>query len=313
MWRYAIRRALWALPILVGVCLLTFVLFYAAVSPQQMARSHIGTKAPTDQQIGAWLKRHGYDKPLSTQFKKHLSELLLFRFGASDATGEPIWARLSEGIGPSALVAAMVFFSTLILGISAALLLAWLRGTAADPLGVLACILLMSVPYVVVILTGQFVFGKLLRWFPITGYQPGLGTLRFALMPAIVGTIGGVGSAIRFYRSVVLEELGQDYIRAARARGVPERRILAVHALRNASVPILTNAVLSLPFLLMGSLLLESFFGIPGIGTFTVDAIQNQDFAVVRAMVFLGAVLYVIGAVLADIACALADPRIRLE
>ncbi|MEP6756493.1 MAG: ABC transporter permease, partial [Chthonomonadales bacterium] len=243
MVRYAVRRVLWAIPILIGVCLLTFLLFYTAVSPQQMARTHIGTKAPTDAQIATWLKVHGYDKPLSAQFKKHVSELLLFRFGVSDSTGESINDRLLQGVGPSALVASLVFVITLVIAILTALLLAWLRETAVDPLGVLVCIVLMSVPYVVVIMSGQFMFGKMLRWFPITGYQPGAGVFRFTILPAIIGSIGGIGSAIRFYRSVVLEELGQDYIRAARARGVPERRIMLIHCLRNASVPILTNAV----------------------------------------------------------------------
>jgi peptide/nickel transport system permease protein len=136
---------------------------------------------------------------------------------------------------------------------------------------------------------------------------------KFVLLPMTIGVISGLGSSVRFYRTVMLEEMNQDYVRTARAKGVSEQAVLFKHVLKNASIPILTSAVLSLPFLLLGSLLLESFFGIPGLGTLTVDAINSQDFAVVRAMVFLGAVLYIIGAVLTDISYAIVDPRVRLE
>lgn len=313
MLRYIIRRILYAVPILLGVSLVTFVLFYATVSPQQMARHNLSAKNPTPQQIEDWLHEHGYDKPMSVQFQKHLEGMFFLRFGKSDATGEDIWSRIRSGVGPSTQIASLVFFSSLITSISAALLIAYFRGTYLDNWSTFLCVLLMSITALVYIMVGQFVLGKLLKFFPIAGYQGGLGSWKFVLLPMVVGVITGLGSSVRFDRTLMVEELNQDYVRTARAKGVSEQVILFKHVLKNASIPILTSVMMSLPFLLMGSLLLESFFGIPGLGSMTVDAINSQDFAVVRSMVFLGTILYIIGAILTDISYALMDPRVRLE
>jgi peptide/nickel transport system permease protein len=313
MLRYVIRRVLYAVPILVGVSLVTFILFYATASPEQMARRNLSARNPTREQIQEWLAQHGYDRPLPEQFKKHMTELFLFRFGTSDATGEPIWDRIRQGVGPSATIASLVFFSGLVTSVCFALGVAYFRGTYLDTWATFLCVLLMSITYLVYIMAGQYLLGKVLRYFPLAGYRGGMEGWKFVLLPMTIGVISGLGSSVRFYRTVMLEEMNQDYVRTARAKGVAERAILFRHVLKNASIPILTSAVLTLPFLLLGSLLLESFFGIPGLGTLTVDAINSQDFAVVRAMVFLGAVLYIIGAVLTDISYALVDPRVRLE
>lgn len=313
MLNYILRRILYAVPILIGVSLVTFLLFYATASPEQMARRNLSAKNPTPQQIKDWLGDHGYDKPLGAQFRKHITELFLFRFGKSDATGEDIWERIRAGVGPSSQIASLVFFASLITSITVALIAAYFRGTYLDNWTTFLCVLLMSVTALVYIMGGQYVLGKLLRYFPIAGYQGGLTSWKFVLLPTVVGVIMGLGSSVRFDRTLMLEEMNQDYVRTARAKGVPERAILFRHVLRNASIPILTSVVLSIPFLLLGSLLLESFFGIPGLGSMTVDAINGQDFAVVRAMVYLGAVLYILGAILTDISYALVDPRVRLE
>lgn len=313
MLHYVIRRLLYAVPILVGVCLVTFVLFYLTVRPEEMAKRNLSAKNPTKEQIHDWLAARGYDKPLPMQFRKHVTELFLLRFGDSDATGEPIWSRLRVGVWPSSLIAGMVFVSALITSLGCALLLAYFRGTYLDVWGTLLCVLLMSITALVYIMTGQYLLGKILRWFPLAGYQEGLSAWKFALLPTVIGVLSGLGSSVRFYRTIVLEEMNQDYVRTARAKGVRESSILLRHVLKNASIPILTSAVMSLPFLLLGSLLLESFFGIPGLGTMTVDAINSQDFAVVRAMVFLGTILYITGSLLTDVSYALVDPRVRLE
>ena len=133
------------------------------------------------------------------------------------------------------------------------------------------------------------------------------------ILPVIVGVAGGIGTGMRWYRTIFLEELGKDYVRTARAKGLSERSVLFKHALKNAMIPILTGVVVILPLLFMGSLITESFFGIPGLGSYTIDAINSQDFAIVRAMVFLGSVLYIIGLLLTDISYTIVDPRIRLE
>jgi len=309
---YLVRRVLYAVPILIGVSLLTFLLFYVVTPPQSMARRNLG-KNPSPEAIQDWLHTHGYDKPLPEQAGKHIRELLLFRFGKSDVNDEPVWDRIRQGAGPSLALAIPEFLASALVTIALALLVAYYRGTYLDYWGVVACVFLMSVNYVLYFIAGQYVFAKLLRIFPLAGYAHGLESTRFIVLPAMVGLVAGLGGAIRFYRAAFLEEMGQDYVRTARSRGVSESRILFKHVLKNAATPILTSLVLSIPFLFMGNLLLESFFGIPGLGSITVDAINSSDFAVVRAMVFLGTVAYILGNVMTDLSYALVNPRVRLE
>ncbi|MDQ3814901.1 MAG: ABC transporter permease, partial [Armatimonadota bacterium] len=292
MLRYIIRRVLYALPILIGVSLVTFLLFYGTVSPEQMARRNLSAKNPTKEQIQGWLREHGYDKPRSEQFRKHMQELFLFRFGKSDTTGEDIRTRLAAGAGPSFRLAALIFVFALITEIALALLIAYYRGTYLDLWATFICVLIMSISALVYVMAGQYILGKILKLFPLAGYSGGANAWKFLLLPTVIGIIMGLGSSVRFYRTLMLEEINQDYVRTARAKGVGERAVLFRHVLKNAAIPILTSTVLAIPFLIMGNLLLESFFGIPGLGGLTFDAIQSQDFAVVRAMVFLGTVLY---------------------
>jgi peptide/nickel transport system permease protein len=313
MIRYLIRRLLYTIPILLGVSLATFALFYLTVPPEQMARQNISAKNPTPQQIQDWLVARGYDRPMGEQFTRHMRGVFLFDFGKSDSTGEPIAERLKSGVGPSALVGSVVLLGSVATSVAVALVVAAFRGTYLDHWTTFLCVLLMSVTFLVYIIGGQFVFGKLLRWFPLAGYQDGANSLRFITLPALVGIAAALGGNVRFYRTVMLEEMSRDYVRTALAKGVGGGRILFVHVLKNAAIPILTSFALSLPFVVTGSLLLESFFGIPGIGTTMVDAINGQDFAVIRAMVFLGTVLYIVGAVVTDLSYALVDPRVRLE
>ncbi len=313
MLRYVIRRILYAVPILIGVSLLTFLLFYCTVSPEGMARRNLSAKNPTPQQIQGWLHEHGYDKPRSEQFKKHMRELFLLRFGNSDASGEPIWDRLRVGIGPSFLVGSLIFLAALLTDISLSLYVAYYRGTYLDYWATFLGVLFMSINYVVYMIGGQWIVSKLLRLAPLAGYESGPTALKFVFVPMIIGVLAGIGSTVRFYRTVILEEINQDYVRTARAKGVGEQQVLFRHVLKNAAIPILTSTVTSIPLLLLGGLLTESFFNIPGVGSMTFDAIQSQDFAVIRAMVFLGTILYIIGLTLTDISYAIADPRVRLE
>jgi len=200
----------------------------------------------------------------------------------------------------------------LLINITFALLMAFFRGTYVDVSGVILCVVLMSISVMFYIIGGQFLLGKLLRLMPISGYDGGLDALKFLVLPVIIGVIGGIGGGSRLYRSFFLEEAGKDFVRTARAKGLKEYRVLFRHVLKNAMVPIVTGVVVVLPSLFLGSLLLESFFAIPGLGSYTIDAINRQDFAIVRAMVFLGSVLYIIGLILVDVAYTLVDPRVRL-
>jgi peptide/nickel transport system permease protein len=178
---------------------------------------------------------------------------------------------------------------------------------------VVLCVVLMSISGLFYIIGGQWLVGKMLHLVPISGYDSGTDAIKFLILPVIIGVIGGIGAGTRWYRTIFLEEINRDYVRTARAKGLSENLVLFKHVLKNAMIPILTGAVVVLPLLFMGSLITESFFGIPGLGSYTIDAINSQDFAIVRSMVFLGSVLYIIGLTMTDISYTLVDPRIRLN
>lgn len=314
MFWYIVRRLLYAIPVLFGVMLLTFLLFRTSASLDQIARRNLTSKNPSKQQIEDWKHKHGYDKPAAEQFRNHMTELFLLRFGKSDtAGGEDIWERINRSWPPSFLIAFLSFGAGLVTAICFALGLAYFRGTYVDYWGTFLCVLLLSVVYVVYIIAGQFVLGKILRYFPIQGYRGGLDAWKFVLLPTVVGVISGAGGTVRLYRTFLLDQINQDYVRTARAKGVSESAVLFKHVLKNAAIPIITNVVAAVPLLFLGSILLESFFSIPGLGNYLYDAINNQDFAVVRAMVFLGTLLTIVGYILTDLFYALFDPRVRLE
>ncbi len=322
---YIIRRLLYALPILIGVNALTFVLFFVVNSPDDMARMHLGEKRLTDAAVLAWKQEHGYDKPLlfnsaeagagaltETILYEKSIRLFVFDFGQSDS-GRDIAYDISQRMWPSLAIAVPTLLVGLAVNITFALLLAFFRATYLDFWGVVACVAMMSISGLFYIIGGQYLIGKLLNLVPISGYDTGISALKFMILPVIIGVISGVGPGTRWYRTLFLEEINRDYVRSARAKGLSEHAVLFRHVLRNALIPILTGVVVVLPLLFIGSLLTESFFGIPGLGSYTIDAINSQDFAIVRAMVFLGAVLYIIGLLLTDISYTIADPRVRLD
>jgi peptide/nickel transport system permease protein len=214
---------------------------------------------------------------------------------------------------PSLAIAVPTLLVALAVNITFALLLAFFRATYLDFWGVVICVIMMSISGLFYIIGGQYLIGKLLSLVPISGYDTGASALKFLVLPVIVGVIGGIGSGTRWYRTLFLEEINKDYVRTARAKGLAEQWVLFGHVFKNALIPILTGVVVILPTLFMGSLLVESFFGVPGLGSYTIDAINRQDFAIVRSMVFLGAVLYILGLILTDISYTLVDPRVRLE
>ena len=325
MMAYIVRRALFAVPILIGVNLLTFLLFFVVNSPDDMARMHLGAKRVTDQAMQEWKAERGYDKPLlynaqasgldtltDTIFFDKSLRLFAFHFGQSDS-GRNIGHDISQRMWPSLAIAVPVMLVGLLTNISFSLMLAFFRGTYLDFWGVVLCVAMMSISGLFYIIGGQVLLGKLLNLFPISGYDTGVHAWKFLVLPVIIGVVSSIGSGSRWYRTLFLEEINKDFVRSARAKGLSEQRVLFVHVLRNALIPILTGVVVVLPTLFMGSLLLESFFGVPGLGSYTIDAIDRQDFAIVRAMVFLGAVLYIVGLLLTDISYTIADPRVRLE
>lgn len=316
---------MYALPILIGVNLLTFALFFVVNTPDDMARMQLGIKYVTPEAIEKWKAERGYNKPLlfnaeaeklekltSTIFFEKSVAMFVFDFGRSD-DGRDIAHEIRSRMLPSLAIALPVFVLGLVVYITLALLMVFFRATYIDFWGVVVCVALMSISTLFYIIVGQFLVSKLWHWVPISGYGNGADAAKFLLLPVIVGVIGNVGSSARWYRTVFLEEMNKEYVRTARAKGLPERLVLFKHVLRNAMIPILTGAVVVVPLLFLGSLLIESFFGIPGLGSYTIDAINSQDFAVVRAMVFLGSMLYIVGLILTDISYTLVDPRVRLN
>ena len=438
---YIIRRCFYAIPILIGVNVLVFLLFFFVNSPDDMARTHLGQKRVTPEQIDQWKREHSLDLPYfhnsgwrrigavvatarentvelptagegnyaivveappvqkaaqlrtvriqcdqparlvlpadfdadgnitlpattttrrfpfrltppqkaeqpppllkitfgiespaptqrvlveyqgniaflsrftQTVFFQRSLQMLFFQYGKSD-DGKDIGQEVFRRIGPSLSITVPVLLLGLLIDIFFSMLLAFYRGTYLDYWGVTLCVILMSISTLFYIVGGQAIFAKTLRLVPISGFDYGIYALKFIALPIAIAVVGGLGGSVRFYRTIFLEEINKDYVRTARAKGLPERVVLFVHTLKNAMIPILTGLVVSLPFLYTGSLLLESFFAIPGMGAFMIDAIQRQDFAIVQAMVSLGSFLYIIGLLLTDISYTVVDPRVRLE
>ncbi len=439
MTTYILRRVLYAIPILIGVNLITFVLFFFVNTPDDMARIHLGVKRVTEEQIAKWKRERDYHLPyfyntgwsevavrqvsgtpvelslpaqlagaytvridvpkpadgaldlaIATDataaltlppsfgdrktlrldlhsttrgewqfqlerlhadrqyhrlsltatpsegapmavvrifYKEHLSlisritetvfwkksiKFLTFQFGKSD-DGRNIGDEILKRIGPSLAITTPTFLIGILVNITAAMIIAFYRGTYLDFWGVFACVIMMSISVLFYVIGGQWLFGKMLRLVPVSGYDTGIYAAKFVALPVVIGILGGIGGGVRWYRTIFLEEIGRDYIRTARAKGLPESLVLFKHALKNAMIPVLTGVVVTIPFLFIGSLVLESFFSIPGMGSFTLEAIQRQDFAIVQAMVFLGSGLYILGLILTDISYTLVDPRIRFE
>lgn len=438
---YIIRRCLYAIPILIGVNILVFMLFFFVNSPDDMARAHLGQKRVTPEQIDQWKREHSLDLPYfynagwrrigslaarakentaefatagdgnyaliieapaaqkaaqertlhlqsdqqerlglpngfaadgkitlpastsSQRFSFHITttqtaalappqlsvtfgleapapthrvileyqsdidvlsrftqtivfqrslQMLFFQYGKSD-DGKNIGEEVFKRIAPSLTITLPVFILGLMIDIVFSMLVAFYRGTYVDYWAIILCVVLMSISGLFYIIGGQAIFAKTLRLVPISGFDYGVHAVKFVFLPVLIAVVSGMGGSIRFYRTIFLEEINKDYVRTARAKGLPERTVLFIHTLKNAMIPILTSVVVSLPFLFTGSLLLESFFAIPGMGSFMIDAIQRQDFAVVQAMVSLGAFLYILGLLLTDISYTLVDPRVRLE
>ena len=325
MFAYLVRRLLYAIPILIGVNLITFARFFMVNTPDDMARMQLGVKRVTPEAIEKWKAERGYDKPLfinaaasgvgvlsETIFFEKSARMFVGDFGRAE-DGRDIAREIGSRMGPSLAIALPTFLLGLYVTVAFALLLVFFRSTPLDFWGVVLCVAMMSISGLFYIIGGQYLISKLWRLVPISGYGGELDAWKFLVLPVLIGVVAGLGASARWYRTIFLEEIGKDYVRTARAKGLSERAVLFGHVLRNALIPILTGVVVLIPSLFLGSLLTESFFGIPGLGSYTIDAIAAQDFAVVRSMVFIGSVLYIVGLVLTDISYTLVDPRVRFE
>ena len=326
MLNYLIRRIGYGALILIGVNLFTFILFFTVNTPDDMARLNIGGKRVTQEQIDKWKSERGYDKPLywndtapgrekatDTIFWDRSVSLFALDFGRSDAQNAiDIGHEIKTRMGVSLQLAVPLFILQVIASVAFALLLVFFRHSRIDFWGVVLCVLMLSISSLFYIIVGQLMFSRLLHLVPMSGWAGGLDAAKFLMLPIALALLSRLGGEARLYRAMFLEETGKDYVRTARAKGLSEAVVLFRHVLKNALIPIITSAGSYLPYVFLGSLVFESFFGIPGLGTFVVEAITGQDFAIVRSMVFLGAVLYIASNVVIDLTYTWADPRVRL-
>jgi peptide/nickel transport system permease protein len=312
--------------ILLGVNLATFILFFTVNTPDDMARLNLGGKRVNQEAIEKWKTERGYDKPLYLNAKKEGSEkltdtifwdrsvsLFALQFGRADSeSAGDIGHEVSSRMWVSLQMALPLFVLQVIASTAFALLLVMFRHTRLDFWGVVSCVLMLSISSLFYIIVGQFLFSRVLKLAPISGYAAGLDAAKFLALPIALSLIARLGGEARLYRAMFLEEIGKDYVRTARAKGLAESAVMYRHVLRNALIPIITSAGSYLPYVFLGSLVFESFFGLPGLGAFVIEAISKQDFAIVRTMVFLGSLLYIATYVLIDVAYTWVDPRVRL-
>jgi len=322
---YIIKRILYAIPVIFGVMLITFGLFFFLTTPKTIARQILGEKAKIEV-INAWIKQKGLDKPYffnkqapglkkltDTLFINHIWSLATFQFGRSYQDDQSITQKILRRAGPSLSFTLPVFILGLFISITFSLIFAYFRSTYIDKYGTFLCVLGMSIVIMIYIIGFQWLLSIQLKLFPVSGWADGLNRLRFILLPIIVNIIASAGGSIRFYRTIMIEETTKDYVRTARSKGLSETLVLFKHILKNAMIPILTNAVMAIPFLFMGALLTENFFGIPGLGSFAVEALFANDFPSIKAIIYIGAILYQAGLIMTDISYALVDPRVVFE
>jgi peptide/nickel transport system permease protein len=323
---YMLRRVFYGALILLGVNLATFFLFFTVNTPDDMARLNLGGKRVTQSAIEKWKSERGYDKPLyfnetatgtdkltETIFWDRSVSLFALRFGRADGeSAGNIGHEVSTRMWVSLQMALPLFVLQVLASTAFALLLVMFRHSRLDFWGVVTCVLMLSISSLFYIIVGQFLFSRVLKLAPISGYAGGWDAVKFLVLPIALSLLSRIGGEARLYRAMFLEEIGKDYVRTARAKGLAERAVMFRHVLRNALIPIITSAGGYLPYVFLGSLVFENFFGLPGLGAYVIEAIGKQDFAIVRTMVFLGSLLYIATFVLIDLAYTWVDPRVRL-
>ena len=325
MLTYLLRRIAYGVLILFGVNLLTCVLFFAVNTPDDMARLNLGGRRVTADAIESWKAARRLDKPLFFNGEKEGAEkltdtiffeksvpLLALDFGRSDS-GRDIGYEISTRMWPSLALALPTFILGLIVMVSWSLLVVFFRRTKVEAAAIGFSVFLMSISGLFYIIVGQWLFSKVMQIAPVSGWTDGPGMIAFLVLPVLIALFSRLGSDTLLYRAMFLEEMGRDYVRTARSKGLTEGEVLRRHVLRNALLPIITSSVAVIPMLFMGSLIMENFFGIPGLGSYTLDALGAQDFSIVRTMVFLGTLAYIVGLILTDLVYAWVDPRIRLS
>lgn len=311
LYAYIIRRLLYVIPVLLGVCLIIFIIFNV-VAPDP-AFTLLGKHA-TQEQIAQLHHELGMDRPFWEQYLTIVRSAFTFDFGYSWSSKQQISEMLKAGAGPSLSLTVPLFIIVNIFSISLALLVSFYRGKFIDKFILLLSIAMMSISSLAYILFGQWFFAYTLGWFEISGYEAGFPNfIPYVLLPLILYIAISWGPDTRFYRSIILDEIYQDYVRTARAKGVSEIKIMFKHVLKNAMVPILTYIIIQIPFLILGLLLAESFFSIPGLGGIIIKAINTSDFPVIKAMTIISAIGFILFNVITDVLYTVVDPRMKLK
>ncbi|GGY66881.1 ABC transporter permease [Pseudoduganella albidiflava] len=307
---FVLRRLWQMLPTMAGVVLLVFILFnWVGGDPAYV----LAGKMSSAEAIAGIRRQLGVDEPYHVQLMIFVQQIATFDFGQSWATGEPVGHIIASRLGPSLTVLVPLTILETALCIALALAIAFVRGSLTDRAVMVACTAAMSVSILVYIIAFQYGLAYRLGLFPVQGWGDSLAEnlLRYAPLPILIGLAVSVAPTLRLYRSFMLDEANQDYVRTARAKGLPERRVMWVHVLRNAAIPIITHVMASLPALLIGAFLLERFFGIPGIGREVILAVERSDFPVIKAITVYVAVATMVFNLLADVLYRIVDPRVQ--
>ena len=312
MFAYILRRLWQMLPTMLCVVLLVFILFnWVGGDPAYI----LAGKMANAESIANIRTQLGVDQPYYVQLWIFVKQIVTFDFGQSWATGETVSHIIGSRLGPSLTVLIPLTVLETFFGVALALAIAFVRGSLTDRAVMVACTVGMSSSILVYIIVFQYGFAYKLGLFPVQGWGESFweNLLRYSTLPILIGLAVSIAPTLRLYRTFVLDEVNQDYVRTARAKGLPERRIMWVHVLRNASIPIITHVMSNLPALLIGAFLLERFFGIPGIGREVILAVERSDFPVIKAITVYVAAATMVFNLLTDLMYQAVDPRVQLK
>lgn len=310
---YCIRRLLHLVPILLGVALVFFLLFNVVGGQDRFLYNLLPEKSRTAEQIEYYRHEYGLDRPLVAQYLDFVKQMVTFDFGRSESRKVPVTTLIARQVPNSAILAFPAFFLEIVISLALAALCAFYRGSPLDKTLTIVSVLGMSVPTVVLIILGQNLLAFQLRWFPISGWERGIGVVRYLALPWLLWVFGSIGNDVRFFRTALLEEVHKDYVRTAKAKGLRDSQIMFRHVFKNAMIPILTYVVIQIPFLLTGAILLERFFSIPGIGDLMINSIFQYDLPVLKAVVMVFTLFFVVFTLITDLLYALVDPRVHLS
>ena len=298
------------IPIIIGVAFMTFILFtYFGEDPVRVALGQHATQASIEELRALW----GLDKPLYIQFFDFLWQIVTFDFGKSFTTGESLGDIFRDGALVSLKLTGPPFVMGIIINIAVSLMISYWRDSLLDHASRFIFIFSMSISYLVYIILLQYFLAYKLEWFPIQGYEEGFAGLIYFVLPWLIMVLVSMGPDIRIYRTIFLDQTKADYCRTAKAKGAGNSRLLFIHVLKNAMIPILTHTVVAIPFLITGAFVMERYFGIPGIGDVTITAINEGDFPILKGVTIVMAILYSLFNLITDVLYAFFDPRVTLD